>query len=201
MGSALATLGFSTTTFAAQGHTESADERKACQIAAEFSKSAFGDSQKAQALLADNFEYRGDPKDDMRKGKDAYIQQMAQFANGPPGGQPMPFKIGSPVVVSCTAVGAKGDILVLQLRKDQIISTKTNKLLRYEPVGAFYRVNPTTWLLEEWLDAPINPQTAGPGGPGGPPGGPGGPPGAGGPPDGAPPAGGPPPGGPPPAGQ
>jgi hypothetical protein len=194
LGGAVATLTIPTTAFAQQGHRESADERHACQVATEFAKSAFGGADKSGTLVADNFEWRGDPRVDMRKGKDNYIQQRLARANRPRNPQ-IPFRISAADVLSCTAYGAKGDILVLQSRRDHLTSPTTGKLIRYEPLAAFYRVNPKTWLVEEWLDAPINPTQPLAGGPGGAPGGP---PAAGAPPAG--PAGGPPPGGAPPAG-
>ena len=106
-----------------------------------------------------------------------YSKQQAMFANA---SSKMPVRITGTTIQACTAYGAKGDILVLQLRRDHI-TTIANGKIHDEPVGAFFRVSPKTWMLEEWLDAPINPQAAAP--PGGPPGG-------------GPPAGGPPPGGP-----
>jgi limonene-1,2-epoxide hydrolase len=101
------------------------------------------DAAKVRSFMDDNAEFRLDPTDrTLGQGQEALQKTLEKILPA----------IGGIKTLSIHAVGGPHEVLVISDRIDDF--TMGGKKLAI-PVGGFFRVNPQTHKIEEWLDAPL----------------------------------------------
>jgi hypothetical protein len=146
-------------------HAQTADERHAIQVVNQFAKDLRTNPQEAGTLLADNLLW-GDPRMKLQTRGSACASKMLTMFTNKTSNDPNQFRINSVEIVSDSATGGAGDVYVLMRRIDHGMQ---NGKKHDELVGVFFRVDPKTWKIEQWLEGPLNveplPAGAGDGGP------------------------------------
>jgi limonene-1,2-epoxide hydrolase len=137
-------------------------ERAAIQVVLDWTAAfAARDAEKVKSYMEEDVEFRLDPAErELGHGKVALQQTLDKI---------MP-AIGAVKTLRVYAIGGAKEVLVISDRVDDFnIGGKTLKVT----VGGYFRVNPQTRKIEEWLDAPLYkidlpppPPGAGPGAPG-----------------------------------
>jgi len=119
-------------------------ERAAVQLVLDWTAAfAARDAAKVRSYMDDNAEFRLDPTDrTLGQGKEALQKTLDMILPS----------IGGIKTLSIYAVGGPHEVLVISDRIDDF--TMGGKKMSI-PVGGFFRVNPQTHKIEEWLDAPL----------------------------------------------
>lgn len=137
---------------AANAKSPSADELKAIQVATEFVQNMHHDACKAGTFLSDKLKWRGGPDEELKHGKESAVGFLLSFADRQ-SEMAKAFQINSIEILGASAHGGTRDVLVIMPRFDHgIFFGKAGT----ELAGGFFRVNPVTWKIEEWLDTPLN---------------------------------------------
>jgi limonene-1,2-epoxide hydrolase len=139
-------------------------ERVAIQVVRDWTAAfAARDAAKVKSYMADDAEFRLDPTEHkLSRGHEALQKTLDMILPA----------IGGIKTLRIYAIGGPNEVLVISDRIDDF--NMGGKKLTV-PVGGFFRVNPNTRKIEEWLDAPLihvdlpaPPPGAAPGGPGAP---------------------------------
>ena len=115
------------------------------------------DVDKASSYFEDNVQFRIEPgakvfffgRDALRK----TLGELMTEARTSTGGPLATFQISNMKIVRTSAIGADRDVLVIVQRSDTV--KVQGKPVPPVTASGFFRVNPKTWKIEEWLDAPI----------------------------------------------
>ncbi len=119
-------------------------ERVAIQVVLDWTAAfAARDAAKVKSYMEDDVEFRLDPAErDLGHGKAALQKTLDMI---------MP-AIGAVKTLRVYAIGGAKEVLVISDRVDDFnIGGKTLKVT----IGGYFRVNPQTRKIEEWLDAPL----------------------------------------------
>jgi limonene-1,2-epoxide hydrolase len=119
-------------------------ERVAIKVVLDWTAAfAAKDAAKVKSYMEDNAEFRLDPSErTLSQGQEALQKTLDKI---------MP-AIGGVKTLGVYAIGGAKEVLVVANRIDDFnIGGKTLKVT----IGGFFRVNPQTRKIEEWLDAPL----------------------------------------------
>jgi limonene-1,2-epoxide hydrolase len=119
-------------------------ERAAIKLVLDWTAAfAARDAAKVRSYMDDNAEFRLDPTErTLSQGQEALQKTLDMILPG----------IGGIKTLRIYAVGGPHEVLVISDRIDDF--TMGGKKMAI-PIGGFFRVNPQTHKIEEWLDAPL----------------------------------------------